>query len=75
MNHQRVKGAIQELQKFSSIHVPLDYLKVIQHCTHTEINVKNELFYALPPNVICVVPLLGTNIYTVSRYITNILLF
>nr|WP_240515100.1 hypothetical protein [Bacillus cereus] len=37
------EGAIQELQKFSSIDVPLDYLEVIQHCTNAEINVKNEL--------------------------------
>ncbi|CAM3956774.1 hypothetical protein BALU111458_08705 [Bacillus luti] len=37
------KGAIQELQKFSSIDVPLDYLEVIQYCTNAEINVKNEL--------------------------------
>ncbi|MED0991918.1 hypothetical protein P4T72_19005 [Bacillus nitratireducens] len=33
------KEAIQELQKFSSIDVPLDYLEVIQHCTNAEINV------------------------------------
>lgn len=33
----------QELQKYSSIDVPLDYLEVIQHCTNAEINVKNEL--------------------------------
>ncbi len=37
------KGAIQELQNYSSIDVPLDYLEVIQHCTNAEINVKNEL--------------------------------
>ncbi|HDR7787445.1 hypothetical protein PDN54_11475 [Bacillus cereus group sp. Bc252] len=37
------KGAIQELQKYSSIDVSLDYLEVIQHCTNAEINVKNEL--------------------------------
>lgn len=38
------KGAIQELQKYSSIDVlPLDYLEVIQHCTNAEVNVKNEL--------------------------------
>ncbi|MED2901040.1 hypothetical protein P4318_15240 [Bacillus tropicus] len=37
------KRAIQELQKFSSIDVPLDYLEVIQHCTNAEIHVKNEL--------------------------------
>ncbi|MDM5239268.1 SMI1/KNR4 family protein [Bacillus cereus] len=37
------EGAIQELQKFSSIDVPLDYLEVLQHCTNAEINVKNEL--------------------------------
>ncbi|MHB0801508.1 hypothetical protein PVK73_18050 [Bacillus thuringiensis] len=37
------KEAIQELQKFSSINAPLDYLEVIQYCTNAEINVENEL--------------------------------
>lgn len=37
------KETIQELQKFSSIDVLLDYLEVIQHCTNAEIHVKNEL--------------------------------
>ncbi|GAB6435168.1 MULTISPECIES: hypothetical protein [unclassified Bacillus (in: firmicutes)] len=37
------KRAIQELKKFSPLHVPLDYLEVIQHCTNPGINVKNEL--------------------------------
>lgn len=38
------KEAIQELQKFSSIDVPLDYLEVIQNCTNAEFNVQNELY-------------------------------
>lgn len=44
MGEKRGKnGSKQELQKFSSIDVLLDYLEVIQHCTNAEIHVKNEL--------------------------------
>lgn len=39
------KEAIQKLQKFSSIDVPLDYLEVIQQCTNAEINVKMKFTY------------------------------
>ncbi|PGZ94951.1 1,3-beta-glucan synthase regulator [Bacillus pseudomycoides] len=35
---------VQELQNFSSIDVPSDYLEIIQHCTNAEINVNNEIY-------------------------------
>ncbi|HDR6310635.1 TPA: SMI1/KNR4 family protein [Bacillus cereus] len=38
------KETIQELQGFSSIDVPSDYLEIIQHCTDAEINVNNEIY-------------------------------
>ncbi|PGD63031.1 SMI1/KNR4 family protein [Bacillus wiedmannii] len=62
------KEAIQELQKFSSIDVPLDYLEVIQHCTNAEINVQNELYIRIWSPTDCIEM---NEAHDIQKYIPN----
>jgi len=62
------KEAIQELQKFSSIDVPLDYLEVIQHCTNAEINVQNELYIRVWSPTDCIEM---NEAHDIQKYIPN----
>ncbi|TKH13363.1 SMI1/KNR4 family protein [Bacillus wiedmannii] len=62
------KEAIKELQKFSSIDVPLDYLEVIQHCTNAEINVQNELYIRIWSPTDCIEM---NEAHDIQKYIPN----
>ncbi|HDR4567446.1 SMI1/KNR4 family protein [Bacillus paranthracis] len=62
------KEAIQELQKFSSIDVPLDYLEVIQNCTNAEINVQNELYIRIWGPTDCIEM---NKAHDIQKYIPN----
>ncbi|MDM5153725.1 SMI1/KNR4 family protein [Bacillus sp. DX1.1] len=60
--------AIQELQVFSSIDVPLDYLEVIQHSTNAEINVNNEIYIRILGPTDCIEI---NEAHNVQNYIPN----
>ncbi|HFK1458489.1 TPA: SMI1/KNR4 family protein [Bacillus cereus] len=62
------KEAIQKLQKFSSIDVPLDYLEVIQQCTNAEINVKNEIYIHIWGPIDCIEM---NEAHDIQKYIPN----
>ncbi|MGR3778233.1 SMI1/KNR4 family protein [Bacillus paramycoides] len=62
------KVVIQELKKFSSIDVPLDYLEVIQHSTNAEINVQNELYIRIWNPTDCIEM---NEAHDIQKYIPN----
>ncbi|HDR4901658.1 TPA: SMI1/KNR4 family protein [Bacillus cereus] len=62
------KETIQELQGFSSIDVPSDYLEIIQHCTEVEINVNNEIYIRIWSPAGCIEM---NEAHNIQKYIPN----
>ncbi|MDP7978372.1 SMI1/KNR4 family protein [Bacillus sp. WLY-B-L8] len=60
--------SIQELQDFSPIDVPSDYLEIIQHCTNAEINVNNEIYIRIWSPSDCIEM---NEAHNIQKYIPN----